>query len=486
MKNLIILILYIFVTISMTSAKILHDTPKKKQTKTTNKSVQTATCISACSSHSEDANKNELKVHNHNHYEGEKHHNHEHCIEDANSHEHSHEDHSHKHLEEENHSHDMHEQKEEKQHSHEYEEDCAQSHGDHKHEHFYGETDSHSHGQDSHDEAIEIQNLEVITVKPQNFIKTITTVGTIQISPSNETLITAKTEGIIEFLKKDLVVGKEIKKGKGLFSISSKKIVGDNIEIQFINNKNSYIQSKENCKRAKNLIADNIISRNEFLDRKSQYENDSLSYFILKANYTKRALNIQSDINGKIFQIFVKNGDFVTKGQTLAIINNNCQSYLHVDLPKKYFTKLKEINSGKFQMEYCSKIHTINSHAKLSSGNRITPGSPYLPVIFSLDHAQDLLPGSFTKVWLDLAKISNSIVVPKKAIIEQQGLYYIYVKEGENDYHKTLVEIEYFNAEYAKIASGIHFGDQIVTVGVLELKTLESVGSDSGHHGHNH
>ncbi len=351
------------------------------------------------------------------------------------------------------------------------------------------EIEEHNHEHEENDHSTESHNKNIKTkiVLPEKFTTTINTTGTIKVLPTSEIIITAKTSGIIKFQHNNLVLGSLIKKDLILFTISGEKMANDNINLQFIKAKNKYLQSKENFSRAKTLISENIISQKEFLNRKLTYESDSTSYFILNENFSSRALQIKSPGNGKLFQLFVKNGEYVNSGQQLAIISKSCHNFLQVDLPKKYFTKISKINSGRFRMEYNDRLYSFDHDAKISTGNRIIKGNPFIPINFSLAHNHDLIPGSFAEVWLDIEKSDNSIIVPKSAIIEQQGLYFVFVKHGEDDYEKTQVTIDEINAENVKIGSGIHFNNEVVIQGVMELKLSNpnTSGIDS-HYGHNH
>jgi len=349
------------------------------------------------------------------------------------------------------------------------------------------EEDAHDHSQEDgvHEHESQITNLETYILKPATFVNTVRTTGIIKVSPKSETILTAKSSGIINFLSNQLVEGSEISKGVNLFSISGKDMIEGNLEVQFINAKNAYLQSLENFERAKALIEDKIISQKEFEERKAQFEVDDANYHILKKNYSSKSLQIQSPITGQIYELFVQNGDFVEAGQKLAMISGNDNNILEVSLPKKYFANLEGINSGTFKMEYDKKLHPFMSEAKLSNANRITPGSPYIPLNFEISD-KNLLPGSFAEVWLNVEKTPNSIVIPKSALMEQQGLYFVFHEISEGDFLKVQVEVEAINAYEAKISSGLHFGDEIVIDGVLELKLIQSTGVIDPHAGHNH
>lgn len=378
-------------------------------------------------------------------------------------------------------------------HNHLHEDDAhCQEKGHHKHSHEnrheHSHEEHHDHSDENHDHQhnFEIQGLKTITIRPSTFIKTINTSGIIKVLPASEQVIIAKSNGIVTFSSPDLMIGTDVNKDEKLFEISGQNLVNNNPDILIIEAKNKYQQSLESYQRAKSLISEKIISRQEFLSRKSDFQADSLRYSILMENFDSEKLFIRSPMTGKLFELLVKNGDYVSAGDKLAVISRDYHNYLEVNLPKKYYSRISTINSGQFRTEYCSEIHSFNEHEKLSQSRRVQIGNPFIQMNFSLAHNHDLLPGSFAEVWLDVEKCTNTMVIPKSAIIEQQGLYFVFVKHSDSDYHKTQIDVISMNAEEAQIASGLHFGDDVVIEGVLELKLSQSASKIDPHAGHNH
>lgn len=372
--------------------------------------------------------------------------------------------------------HEEHKQTEDHQHS------ANESHDHHS------ETNEHSSA--AHDHSAEHQapltEQQTLTITPKTFIQSINTTGIIKTAPSAETVISAPANGIVNFLAADIVIGKEIARNEDIFAIRGQELTHNNPDIQFLTWQNAYHQSRENFRRAQSLVAEKIISQKEYLARKFEYEADSLRFLTLQQNFLTGELRIKAPAAGEIFEIFVQNGDYVTVGQKLATITQSCHNYLEVDLPKKYFPQIQQITAGTFRPEYSEKLYPISSQQKIASSHRLSPGSPYAALTFSLGHNHHFLPGNFVEVWLEFDKSENSIVIPKSALIEEQGLYFVFIKHAEDDYLRTSVKIAAFNAEQAKISSGLHFDDEILVKGVLEMKLSQSSSVVDPHAGHNH
>lgn len=331
------------------------------------------------------------------------------------------------------------------------------------------------------------KRIKVEKITPQSYTNTIHTAGEIELAPGNENVIIAKSSGKIKFHRQSMTPGISLNVNELLFTISGSGVINDNLTLEYTRAKNDFANSKENYLRGQKLAQDKIISVQELQKRRAKYLSDSTRYFIIKENFKENDLGIASPIAGNLFKLFVKNGEFVREGQKLAIIHKKQNLLLKVDLPKQYYAKINNISKIEFKQEYSDEIHQLKicDCQKVGLENRLEAGNPYLSLSYKLPHDHELLPGSFTEIWLGISQDENSIVLPKSAIIEQQGLYYVFVKKGQEDFHKTKIEIDSFNANQAKIIAGVHPGDLVVVDGALELKISQSKSGASSHN-HNH
>lgn len=402
---------------------------------------------------------------------------------DQHDHEHiNHQDKKNTQSSEQDHIHDQEHNREAHQHS-------ASGHAEHEHhDENQKETnlDSHDHEADSHNSGLH-DLVKVKKIKPEGFVNTVYTTGTIKLDSRNEYTIIAQSNGRVEFKNSAMVPGQFIEKDAVIFSVSGSGLIDDNLTLKYTQAKNDFYLSRKNFERAQYLAKNDIIAKKELDRRKVQYISDSTRFHILKNNFAGKDMEIKSPVDGKLFKLFIQNGDYVREGQKLAIVHSQQELILNVDLPKQHYSQIEEISEVAFKQEHCEKIHRFEScqHSRIGVLDRLTPGDPYLSLSYKLDRKSDLIPGSFAEVWLGIDYEQNSIVVPKSAILEQQGLYFVFVKKGENDYHKTQIEIDCFNSRRARVRSGLHSGDQVVVDGALELK-INQMGSGASNHQHNH
>ena len=66
--------------------------------------------------------------------------------------------------------------------------------------------------------------------------------------------------------------------------------------------------------------------------------------------------------------------------------------------------------------------------------------------------------------------MQNVISVPVSALIEEQGVYSVFVRVHEEAYKKVPVTLGADNGSEVQILSGLNAGDEVVTVGAYQIK----------------
>ena len=111
--------------------------------------------------------------------------------------------------------------------------------------------------------------------------------------------------------------------------------------------------------------------------------------------------------------------------------------------------------------------------------------SYYVPVTFEFDNKGDIIPGSFVEVWLLSSPMENVISVPRTALTEEQGIYFVYLQLDEEGYLKQEVTIGADNGQSVQILTGVKAGDRVVTEGAYQVR-LASASNAIPAHSHEH
>lgn len=424
---------------------------------------------------------------NHDHSHDEEVHNHE-----ENTHEHD-EDCDHDHSQEA-HTHN------EVEDTHEHGEDCDHDHeNENEHNH-----DSHDHDHSGHEHGEEEANPDLVFLSPeqaekygiltvkleaQEFQQIIKTSGEILPSQSDEMTITASHSGIVLFNGKNLLEGISIKRGASVVTLSSENMMHDNYQVSLNKAKALKEKLEKDFKRAENLIKDKLIAEKDYNEIKLNFEDAKREYDLLTRGYSKKGIRVNAPITGFISKIFVKEGDFVEAGQALMTVTKNKNLILKAELSQKNFKHLSSIRSANFITAYDNKFHSIEEHKGrlVSYGKNTDTKTFFTPLYFEIENVCGLVPGAYADIYLKSTPIENAMVIPKSAIIEQQGIYFVFVKTGTERYERKAIEIAMHDGEDYMIKSGLNFGDKIVTEGSYRVfLASQNTGGMDPHAGHSH
>lgn len=359
------------------------------------------------------------------------------------------------------------------------------SHDDHSHDHEHDEeakADNHAHeGEIVFTKAqAEAAGMKTEIVKPSTFNSVIKTSGEIQSLQGDEHTIVATTSGILNYINPSITEGSQIALGSAIVSVSSDKMYdGDPVRKA----KLAYETAEKEFRRAERLVADNIISEKEFEQIKMKFETARTSYIGQSQNVTTKGILVKSPISGYIKNRIVANGEFVNAGQPIAVVASNRRLQLRADVSEKHYSQLRNITGANFITTYDNTVHKLSelNGRLLSYGKTSTGGASYIPITFEFDNIGDIVPGSFTEVYLISGIRDNVISLPLSAITEEQGLFYVYIQEHEEAFVKTEVTLGEDDGTRVEIKKGIKTGDKVVTRGAYQVKMASATAEIPGH-----
>ncbi len=323
-------------------------------------------------------------------------------------------------------------------------------------------------------------------VKKQMYFYTIRTTGQVLIPPSDEAVISAKSSGIVNFNGNSYISGMNVFKGEGLFSVSGSNLNEQNINTKILEARYEYEKAESEYKRAVELVKDKIISEKEFLAIENTYDISRTLYKSLTQNYSNSGIKVFSPISGFIRTINVQQGQFVEAGQTLAVISKNSRLLIKADLSQKYFDIINQIQSANFRTPDGKTYDTESLNGRyIISGKSTGQDNLLLPINFEIDYRNDLIPGTFIEVFLKTTRIPDALVIPVSALIEEQGVFYVYVQTSGEGFEKREVNITGSDGMLVQVLSGINEGERVVTKGAYQIK-LASMSGTMPVHGHEH
>lgn len=328
-------------------------------------------------------------------------------------------------------------------------------------------------------EKADAAGVQVHTIEPVAFEQVIKTSGRVLAAQGDESVAVATVAGVVSF-RGQVTEGMSVARGTPLVTLSSNNIAdGDPVQRARI----AYDISKKEYERMKALVKNQIVSDKEFAQAEQNYENARLSYEALARNHSAGGQAVTAPIGGFVKSILVNEGDYVSIGQPLVSITQNRRLFLRAEVSEKYYPALRTIGSANFLTPYDSKVYALRelNGRLLSFGKATGDGSFYVPVTFEFDNRGDIIPGSFVEVYLLSKPMEGVIALPRTALTEEQGSFFVYLQLDEEGYKKQEVTLGADNGKQVQILSGVKSGDRVVTQGAYQVRLASASKAIPGH-----
>ena len=301
--------------------------------------------------------------------------------------------------------------------------------------------------------SISIEGLEVLEVKMLDSYS-LTKQFPGKLLPVEQSKLSFEIPGKIKNIYVD--VGDDVKEGQVLAKLDDREALARLNQV-----KASYDLSKQVFERFQDLRKQGHISIQE-LDKaisdltiaKSEYE-----FYEVKLEQT----SLISPYDGVIQNRFLDSGTVINQGiPILEVIDSNYVE-AHISMPVQYLNDMR-IGDG-----YDFEIDGKDFKAQLSRLAPMSPGgSDSRLAIFKFNNF--INPGSIAKLSLKINKISRGTWVPLRSLSQSdQGLWALYTIDENNIVVRDLVEIVYFEDQYAFVNGTIKDGDLIVLGGAAKI-----------------
>ncbi|MBS4062378.1 MAG: efflux RND transporter periplasmic adaptor subunit [Bacteroidetes bacterium] len=324
--------------------------------------------------------------------------------------------------------------------------------------------------------------------KKEPFGQIIRTTAQIQSSHDDEIIVSAKTNGIVRLNGNSILEGKDISTGQLLFSVSGSGFSDNNIAVRFAEAKNNFEKAKSDFERAEELAKEKIVSEKDLLIAKNEFENAKALYDNLAKNFNSGGQNVSSPMAGYIKHIYAGNGSFVEAGQPILVISQNKKLILSAEVQQKFAPVLGSVVSANLRTLYDNKSYTLEelNGSFLSFGKSMSSDNFLLPVKMQIENNGHFIPGGFVEVLLKTTSNTEALTVPKAALLEEQGIFFVFVEITPELFEKREVKPGATDGMKFEILRGISSNERIVTEGAIFIKLAQATGGLDAHAGHNH
>ena len=217
--------------------------------------------------------------------------------------------------------------------------------------------------------------------------------------------------------------------------------------------------------RLEELIHDQRVSSSD--TKELQHRVSELEAEIAQSNLEISRTQIKAPFDGQITQRMVNVGQRARPMEALFNIAAFSPLQAEVHLSERD-TRLVHPNQTSV-----IRLGSDESAAVQGRVERISPvvdqSSGTIKVTIALQPAPGFRPGSFVRVDIRTDTKSGAILIPKRALVEEDGQSYVYVATGDSA-KRTKVELGYSSEGMVEIRNGIKAGSKIVVAGQGVLK----------------
>ena len=272
--------------------------------------------------------------------------------------------------------------------------------------------------------------------------------------PSEQSRLAFEIPGKIKSLNVD--VGDKVKKGQVLAELDDREAVA-----QLNQSKAKYDLAVQVLNRFKDLRTKGHISiqdldraNSEELVAKSQYE-----FYKVKFEQTK----LLAPFDGIVQDRYLDTGSVINGGIPILEILDSKNVKAHISIPISYIDKIKIGDSYNFDIGDTSAKAKLQRLAPMSLG-----GSNNRLAVFVFDTFFN--PGSVATLKLNTIEKGRGTWVPIKSLSQsEQGIWAIYTINEERKVVRDLVDVIYFEGEYAFVNGTLKNGDLVILGGAQKI-----------------
>lgn len=293
--------------------------------------------------------------------------------------------------------------------------------------------------------------------KPFNFTDKVYTAG--KVGALNQVDIQPEVTGkVTSILFKE---GQSVSKGELLVKINDA-----DLQAQLLKNKTQLQLSQEKYDRLKQLLAINGVSQEEADSQQNEVASFKADQAFINAQLAKTS--IVAPFNGVVGLKNISEGAYVGPGQVIASLVQVKPVYVEFSLPERYSANIKKGMSVQFSSDNSAKDKTYSAEI-YAIEPRIDEATKTIRARAMYNGSEPFYPGSFVKVYADLGKPQNSLMVPTQSIIPILKGQKVFVnRNGVAQEAKVITGIR--TDDMIQVLDGLQAGDTVLTTGLLSVK----------------
>tara|TARA_A100001037_G_scaffold302406_1_gene333952 strand:- start:1597 stop:2763 length:1167 start_codon:yes stop_codon:yes gene_type:complete len=244
------------------------------------------------------------------------------------------------------------------------------------------------------------------------------------------------------------------------------KLVDDELRLRSDEARVNYKKLSSSFTRAQGLFDRNLLSREDYEQQKFTLEEAKIRWDRAKLSLDHAA--VRSPVDGVIAERMVKLGDRISPSNRLYSLVDLKRLIAQVHVPGRDMRFISKGQAARVTTDFLPG-ETFRGRVERISPV-VDPGSGTFKVTIELrDSTYRLRPGMFITAHIVTATRETAVLVPKKAIIYDDGFPHVFVV-SDSTATRVRLDIGFEDSENLEVLDGTKEGDHIVVVGQNGLK----------------
>lgn len=225
-------------------------------------------------------------------------------------------------------------------------------------------------------------------------------------------------------------------------------------------------KAKREYERQKKMFAEALISEQTF--NEATFEVEQLELAHEEARRQLSYTEVRAPISGTVTRRLVGLGDHVTPNQHLFDLVDFDSIVARIHVPEKELPRLKLGLPVRITAPALSGVEVPAKVTLLSPV--VDPKSGTVKVTVKVPNRPELRPGMYVDVSLVAARLEDTLLVPKRALVLDNDQVFVYRMKGKDRVERLLIHAELEDKDNVKPADGLAAGDRVVVAGQAGLK----------------
>lgn len=326
-------------------------------------------------------------------------------------------------------------------------------------------------------------NMELGKMTTQPFNTIVKANGMFAVPPENQADVSAYFAGYVKNIS--LLPGDAVKKGQTLFTIENPEYV--QAQQDFLEAKGRLNYLKSDYDRQKELMADNVTSKKNFLKAESEYNVTLAQYQSLKKKLSlmninpntlsgeniRSVISVPSPLSGYATTINATKGMYLNPSDVAITVTNTDDLHIELKIFEKDLPMIKmgqPINvrlQSNMDKVYQGKVHLVNKAINIQDRTVDIHGD-----LINEADAKLFAPGMYIEGEI-LTTTTEYPALPVEAVANIDNDYFVLVKESGTNFKRVLVKIGTTSNGFIQIVNAEDFGSntEFLTRGAFNLIT---------------